>query len=270
MISDLVRRQETPIGGIQFLTSGDHTWVVPRDVYSICAVLVGAGGGSTGSGGGGGSLRWINKLEVSPGQEFIIRVAEARANLNGQSSAIFNPGDFVSPVIYAGGGYTTANQSDGSPISGNIGGGNGGIRGGSEGAGGGGAGGYNGNGGNGSYRSNGGNADSASGAGGGGCADNNTVNPGRGYGGGGVGLFGRGPSGLGGKWGTLPANNAGKGGSYGENGTSGHGAIYGGGVGGGSGWSFRTGGPGAVRIIWGQGRFFPTTNVHEMIQETIV
>ncbi len=86
-----------------------------------------------------------------------------------------------------------------------------------------------------------------------------------GGGGGGVGVYGEGSSGSGGS-----GVAGGGGGSGGEAGTSaggtsgpgGNGGKYGGSAGQGKNGA-GTRAPGAVRIIWGEGRSFPSTNVGE-------
>ena len=113
--------------------------------------------------------------------------------------------------------------------------------------GGGGAGGYDGNGGS-----------QTGGAGGNGAASNY-----RGGGGGGVGLYGEGASGAnvgayaGGGYG---GSGGGRGGTHDCNtGTCGLGGSYGGGGGGHDSYSAASGYQGAVRLIWGETRSFPTT-----------
>ena len=161
-----------------------------------------------------------------------------------------------------------------------------------RGGGGGGAAGYSGNGGgggNGQGNTTAGTQPGAGGGGGGagGASTFNTFN-GNGNssagaaGGGGVGLLGQGTSGTAGSnvtWGTANApigGGGGSGGSTGTNGTSsfaaslvaGSGGGYGGGGGGVANLGMSgsplitsgTGAAGAVRIIWGPGRSFPSTN----------
>ena len=170
---------------------------------------------------------------------------------------------FTAKMIIGEGGVRGTNQGSGGSGGGSSGierdgGGNGGNGGSasndsSNGTGGGGAAGYTGNGGNGASVS--GSATSGSGGGGGGG--------GRTDGGGGVGLLGAGTSGSGGG-----TSNPGGGGSGGANGGSGGsssgqpGGLYGGGGGGCDGSSGSSGGAGrngAVRIIWGSGRSYPST-----------
>jgi hypothetical protein len=167
------------------------------------------------------------------------------------------------------------------------------------GSGGGGAGGYTGNGGDaggsqiaGSYGYNYRSAEDGHGGGGGGGGgvgynnqDNNTYGPmtnylGNGCGGGGVELYGQGANGIGGitdieNTDGMDFYTRGMGGSGGGNGTGpqacpGNGGKYGGGGGGyytngqiGLYWNEYSGGQGGVRIIWGTGRAFPSTNVDQ-------
>jgi hypothetical protein len=152
------------------------------------------------------------------------------------------------------------------------------------GSGGGGAGGYSGNGGNGGGSNATGNGTyiqatagtGGAGGGGGGCAQTNTAADFSDCGGGGVGLLGQGASGAAGAAQTTTAAQgyAGGGGSGGSNGvapsnttTPGNGGGYGGGGGSthGNNASCATGSGagGAVRIIWGTGRSFPSTNTQD-------
>lgn len=239
-------------GQVLFDTEETHYWTVPEGVYSISAVLVGPGG-----------FRGLEK---------------------GAIAAIKRGGNML---VYAEGGGVSGGA--GSPITGNIGGGNGGNGHSgfsSRGGGGGGAGGYSGNGGDGEESPTAG----TGGAGGGG--DTSRYNNQGGGGGGGVGLFGEGASGASG----TDSDKGGKGGSGGADaphnpGTGyGDGGAYGGGNGGGV--SINAGGAGgglryindlkvtpgeqleisivtsgstkpgkgAVRIIWpGNERYFPST-----------
>ena len=63
-------------GGVQFLTPGNATFIVPADVYLVSVVLVGGGGGGSipntsgfdnVAGGAGGGLAWANDIAVIPG-----------------------------------------------------------------------------------------------------------------------------------------------------------------------------------------------------------
>lgn len=234
------------VGQDAYTTAGSYSWVAPTGVTSVCVVAVGGGAGgwnginNNSRGGGGGGLGWKNNITVVPGNSYTVVVgARAGAGVAGTSyfintstvAGIGGQGDEPSnPSRTSGGGYV------------GDGGGNGGNGGQSISyGGGGGAGGYSGNGGAGGTTG-------ASGSGGGGGGANDAAsNPNTGYGGG-VGILGQGANGAGG------AN--GGGGSGGASGTAQEGGAYGGGSYGAAG----NGGVGAVRIIWGSGRAFPSTN----------
>lgn len=295
---------EAASGEARFLTPGTYTWTVPAGVTTISAVLIGAGGAGEnagdGYGGGGGALGYINNRTVSAGQTLTIVVPAGQttrsigtgadadnASILGQGiSAVAQGGrDAWNPLAGAD-GYTVA-----ATYSGCDGGGNGGKGYHKSGrrAGGAGAGGYSGAGGNcgvaygATYYA--GAADGTmggSGGGGGGGIGGNTEA--YGGGGGGVGIYGEGASGAGGAIG-ADSNIAGRGGSGGANGSEAFydGAnveILNGGAFGGGGCGARSalpvagsscnGGQGAVRIIWGTNRIFPSTNVSAASSSTIV
>lgn len=250
------------VGQTAFTTPGTHYWTVPSGVSSVCVVCVGAGGFGEVTGpkaGGGGALAYANNVAVTPGSvmEVVVGAVGSNYDVMGGSSR------FSSGICEAGGGhsaYTALPGAGGTVIygTGSHGGdgGNGVYA--SMGAyatgGGGGAGGYSGPGGDGSagvasYGSSDGEAGTG-GAGGGGAggsvAGPAEVQQRQGGRGGGVGLLGQGASGAGGAG--VYAGNGGQGGD-------GSGGAYGGGS------SLNTnGGGGAVRIIWGEGRSFPSTN----------
>ena len=239
-----------------YTTPGTYTWTAPAAVTSICVVCVGGGGGggngSSGSSGagGGGALAYANNIAVTPGANYTVVVGAAGPY--GSTSPGGNS-RFETLVIAGGGnsGNATTNRSLGGTVIAGTGGagGNGGTFGGLYGVGGGGAGGYSGAGGNGTYY---GSWPTAGSGGGGGGASGGSGGPGDGFGGGGVGIYGQGADGaISGKWGT-----AGGGGSGGTSGGAGSGGTYGGGAGYGGGAA----GGGAVRIIWGPNRAFPSTN----------
>jgi hypothetical protein len=239
--------------GSKFFRSSE-TWKVPKGVYSVSVVCVGAGGSSHGGTAGGDS----------------------------------SFGSFVK----AGGGGAGSSSSGGVPgrmILGDGGGagGNGGSRGRGwyDGGGGGGAGGYGGNGGDGAMGAGSGSGASGGGGGGGGSGDNCGV-------GGGVGLFGIGESGSGGagagaRDGTRGGDGvngslAGKEGFFGSGSGGCGGGDVSGGAGGGLAWkngisvtpdsavsvvvgTAGSGGSGdgsarsgACRVIWGTGKSFPS------------
>lgn len=257
-----------PVGQQLFTSSG--TFIPPAGVTSVSAVLVGGGGDATPGtnypqGGGGGGLSWRNAMAVTPGGSYYVTVGTGGQGSGGYSAFVHNGG-----TVYAYNGYNYNQGSQGGSgggggINGAQGGGNGG-RGGNFGGpngynSGGGAGGYSGNGGTGG---SGGNQHSSgtggAGAGGGLQAGNIAA-----YGGGGVGLLGEGPSGYQTDYGSYQAGEGGSGGSGGSRGSAYEGGVasggtYGGGGGGSYGGGAGGGGPGAVRIIWGTGRSFPSTN----------
>jgi hypothetical protein len=276
--------------GVLFTTVGTHTWTVPDSVTSICAVCVGGGGGGekksgafnndpAGAGGGGGGLGWKNNISVTPGQSITVVVGTGgRQNNAGSGSNVQVSGAVVVQ------GSRGLSGSSGTPLGGGFigdGGGTGGTAalGGTQnssasgrGGGGGGAGGYSGNGGDAGQNGTGG------GGGGGNPLTNN--NAATGVGGGGVGVYGEGSSGVK-KTGFLSDDStlANQNGSNGPGtrplGTAFEGGYYGGGGSGNhyspspAGWTLTDsinsarGGAGAVRIVWGNGRAFPSTNVDQ-------
>jgi len=270
--------QEAAPGQVQFTTTGANAWVVPTGVTSISVVAVGAGGGGggseevdeTGGGGGGGALAYVNNISVTPG-ETLTAVVGAGGNGgpsggNGTAGGNSRLERGLTALVEAGGGAGGQNRNGGgnggAVVIGSGGsGGSGGAgfdRNGEEsGGGGGGAGGYSGNGGDGGSAANPTSATSGQGGagGGGGGGISNTSR-----GGGGVGILGEGASGAAGG-----QDSSGDGGSGGANGTF-NGGLYGAG-GAGDGVEVSPGGDGAngaVRIIWGTGRSFPSTNTGDV------
>ena len=277
-------------GNVEYTTPGTFAFIVPAGVTSISAVAIGAGGGGgytwANSGGGGGALAWANNIAVTPGQSITITVPpEVSYNASGASAVV---GSFFS----AQGGSYGATSTRAAPVAGSVvpSGGSGGLCSQNGYGGGGGAGGYTGNGGDGSYGAVGSNATN------GGQGVGGSAAGGYGYnsstysfgGGGGVGLYGQGTSGTnqtslpeGNTWTYTYSTNAGyggKGGSGGEQGSPnsntsqtfygrttyhGEGGRYGGGgAGGGTSVSananFCKGAQGAVRIMWGTNKSFPS------------
>ena len=239
----------TAQGQEAYTTPGTYTWTAPANVTSVCVVCV--GGGSC----NGAALAYKNDVPVVPGTGYTVVVAEAGVSTGGAGGAYsdgedstFNNGTYT--VIAEGGSGNT--QTPATPSGTYSGGGNGGISGegiGSVGYGGGGAGGYSGNGGN----NKGFSPWSSDGAGGGGAGGAWAY-----WAGGGVGIMGEGASGL------ATSENGGGGsggGDGGGEGSSGAGSSTGGEYGGGGSgrWAGNKGGHGAVRIIWGDGRSFPST-----------
>ena len=299
-------------------TPTQHDWVVPTDVTSICAVVIGSGAGSTtadymwpgqsgsaygyaGSGGGGGALSYVNNIAVTPGETLTVLVGVASGVVSsgrgagGCISALRRGGTDLCSVSSSQGGRESSVIHGGGTFKswgGNVVVGTGGAGGdggwstaGSDGCGGGGAGGYSGAGGTGlgDISGNGGSNGShtivtaSGGAGSGGGAHTVTNVSHSLNNGGGVSPYGEGATGA-----AVAAytNAHGNGGSGGSNGTNAGGGLYGGGGGGkkyqntSATYPLGAGGAaGCVRILWGAGRAFPSTNVDlasNIIAETTV
>lgn len=266
--------------GVLFDTVGIHSWTVPPGVLEISAVAIGGGGGGFGAwnydggrlraarGGSGGSLSYINNISVTPGETLTVVVGDGGAfsqtstswynsytdNSKAGGSSSISRGSTV--LLRAKGGSASGEGNFDSAI-GDVSyqGGGGGSNGPAQngGGGGGGAAGYAQSGGSGSsggstiYGQTGTSNVITGGAATGGDGGGGQSSPGDA--GGGVGLYGQSNN---------PAKQSGRGGSGGSSGTSTAGGKYGGGGGGGRSGSQR-GGQGGVRIIWGEGRFFPAT-----------
>lgn len=253
-------------GQIQFVGSGTVTWVVPSGVTSVSVCCIGNGGNgnaTSGYSGGGGELRYKNNITVTPGSSITVAVG----NSGGAQST------FDSTTVVANGGGNATGIAAGAGGSGGTGdgGGNGGAGHASKGAGGGGAGGYSGAGGAGaSNPQSAGTGAGSSGTGGssagGGYSDTAGANY-IGYPGGGTGVKGTGTSGSG------VAGAAGGGGSGGLSGysASGFGPFFGGGgsytydSAGATYSQTSPGGPGAVRIVWGSGRSYPSNALDVLV-----
>ena len=242
-----------------YTTPGTYSWTVPAGVNSICAVLVGPGSNSAsgGSSGGGGGLRYINNMPVIPGTVVTVTVGAGGSTV---ASSLAIGSDIY---VYADRGYVvqggTGTNFGIGPFGGIVGGGNGGQgRGDATGyAGAGGAGGYSGNGGYGGVGQI--PPIAGSGGGGGGGGEWGGGGGGQGGGGGGVGILGQGANGAAGAGG--PTNGRQGGGGSGGLPTSAGADTRSGGLYGGGGAGTGIGGAGgAVRIIWGDGRAFPSTN----------
>jgi hypothetical protein len=268
-------------GEALYSTVGTYSWLAPTGISSVTAVCVGGGGGGnygpntnpgSRAGGGGGALAWRNGIGVTAGSIYTIVVGAGGTQESAGAASYF----ISSGTVQAGGGGAgTSGGTGGSggtvsaPASGGAGGAGGGNASTAKGAGG--AGGYSGAGGSG--------ATGGAGAGGGGGGSiASTINEGWGSpGGGGVNVYGLGTNGFGGA--SPPGQPAqtyyrGGGGSGGNDGIDGSQSVWGdGGVGGlyggGGGYGVQSawggsggrGGNGAVRIIWGPSRSFPSTNV---------
>ena len=252
-----------------FTTPGTHTWTCPAGVYSVCVVCIGGGGTGGAYGGSGGSLAYKNNITVTPGQTYTIVVGNTNSQISGSPYSFTAESSSAFGTVASGGegGYSGSSTSTFKSIGSNYdGGGRGGLASsdwfvsgyGYKGGAGGGAGGYSGDGGNGGEGVTGAGGDTAptagSGGGGGGGMPPTSGSSGSG---GGTGIFGEGPSGAAG---TASSPN-GKGGSGGGDGTQPYGGQYGGGSGNTSMSTTQNMNAqhGAVRIIWGSGRSFPST-----------
>ena len=268
-----------PQGQQDFTSSGSFT--VPTGVTSINIVAVGAGGGGggtdnndeTGGGGGGGALAYVNTISTTPGESLTITVGTGGngggrgANGGGGGSSSVDRGGttLVQANGGSGGQHAGAGGAGGTVNTGSGGAGGAGGAGSNgntnDAGGGGGAGGYSGNGGAGAAFNDGNGGDGGSGgaAGGGGSGTSNASR-----GGGGVGILGEGTSGA------ASADGAsGNGGSGGANGVY-DGGLYGGGAAGAAGdrQTGADGANGAVRIIWGDNRSYPSTNTTDVTPGT--
>lgn len=255
-------------------------WIVPLGVTSISAVCVGAGGGSGGSGsgtagggGGGGGNSWLNDISVTPGETLTITIGAAGTG-GAAGSGAGTAGGFTeikrsaTELLRANGGgaglgsgFSSVGGTGGTTVDVSYGGGTGGAGGApannSGGGGGGGTGGYSGAGGAGGTTNSGIGLIGAGGGGGGGGG----YQPGgtQNNGGGGIGLKITGANGVAG------ANNGPGGG--GSSGTGGAAGGVGGNFGGGGGAAEddtiiigAAGSSGGVRIIWGDGRSYPSNS----------
>ena len=282
----------SPTDQQEYTTAGTFSWTAPADVTSVSVVAIGAGGGGyDNTAGGGGGLGWKNNISVTPGSSYTVVVGN-RGVKSAYPASQAEDSYFISTSTVkggggnGGGGYPDGGvQLPGDGFGGDYvgdGGGNGGNGGSGAsgttgsppgGGGGGGAGGYSGNGGNGGFaQSAGGSGSGGSGGGGGGGGNQGYPNNQQGGGGGGVGIFGEGSNGNGGVFVNGGQSTGGTGGSGGVAGELGatigtcnsgnsntHAKYGGGGASGGNGNCARGGADGAVRIIWGTGRSFPST-----------
>jgi hypothetical protein len=243
-------------GQQEFTTPGTYSWTAPAGVTSVSAVAIGGGANAATNGGGGGGLGYRNNISVVPGNSYTVVVGAS----GGNSSF-----DITAAIGFGGSGSTGGGFSG-------EGGGIGGAGGGS-GGGGGGAGGYTGAGGAGSNSNSVAGSSSTGGGGGGGSRAAGTgayAGQNASGGGGGSSIFGAGSNGAGGSLGTGSGGSGGSGGSngsaaFGIDGSNFQGGAGGGYGGGGGAATFGVtyggaGASGAVRVIWGPGRSFPSTN----------
>jgi hypothetical protein len=245
-----------------------YTWVAPAGVSTVSVAVIGAGGGGyygwAVCGGSGGGMAWGAGIPVTPGSSYTVQVGDGGCwSGNGGGYSCF-------PNFMGGGGrcgccqgccayggsYTAACGSSGMVAYPDTAGG------------GGGAGGY------GPTNCNAATSGYRGCYGGGGSATSHHSSTHGTGGGGGTGILGQGTDGACGNPGTGhgTSGGAGQGGSggtcgkYGEPYSNGQGNGFacggnygGGGGGGGTGQGGGWGGKGAVRIIWGPGRSYPST-----------
>lgn len=267
-------------GSALYDTPGTYTWIAPFNVTSVSVVAIGGGGGGGGGygggGGGGGGLGYRNSYAVTAGTGYTVTVGAAGSGggtpfgsgtAGGRSDFIPSAGVVIGYGGSQGGGGSYGGGGSGGGYNGNGGGagGQGGNGGGDGGGAGGGAGGYSGSGGaGGGYAANGSAGTGGGGGGGNGgnfysyCCGSN-IEYSSGGGGGTVGVLGQGINGTAGGNTGSPAGsfNYGGGGSgggigYYQQSTCYPYTIY---------FSGGSGSKGAVRILWGTSRTFPSTNV---------
>ena len=266
---DSVSRQLLMSGGLDtvgqqtFTVAGTQSWTCPPGVTSVCVVAIGPGAnGYSMQGGGGGGLGYKNNIAVTPGSTYTVVVGAADSGVDSyfMNSTTVKGGAATGRTGggYAGdgGGNGGTGAQAGSPYT---------VEGYSiyNGGGGGGSGGYTGLGGSGGAgRSTGNYTSGMSGSLGAGGTQ------------GGSGAFcatagtpfdGAGSGGYASLYGTVTRmGNT----SSSTNGASASSTHYGAGGGGNTYYMQAnvpgTGGKGAVRIIWGEGRAFPSTNVQDM------
>lgn len=230
------------VGQIEYTVNGTYNFVVPAGVTSISFVIVAAGHFH------GGHLRYKNNVAVTPGQTFEVVIGEQYCQL------------VINGVIYIV--YSSLNSYQTMTSTNFDGGGDGGINGRTydlyTGYGGnttgGGAGGYTGSGGEGTSidYNNAIHKYGTSGSGGGGAGGGPIgTELARMITGGGVGLKGQGANGV------YPCQG-------GSGGSSGGYYSPGGSYGGGGGFGAVNSGQGAIRIIWGSNRSYPSTNTGDL------
>lgn len=222
----------------QTAATNNITWTVPKDVTSICVVVVGHGSL------GGGGLSWKNNIPVTPGEQLTIAIRASTLTTTG--GTILSRGATTLCIAGAAGWSSTTGAWSGGGGGGasygggvNDGGGNGGagIRWANNNASCGGAAGYMGDGGATAQDS----VTSTVGTVGSGSGSRVLSNPGANYRGGDVGLYGTG----------ITGPNAGVAPSHGQNGSPGD-IMCGGGVN-----SVTANFNGGIRIIWGSDRSYP-------------
>ena len=259
-------------GQAEYTTAGTYSWTAPAEVYVVSVVAIGGGGGGNsqngagGAGAGGGGLGYKNGIPVIPGQSYTVVVGSGGTGAVSASGADGGNSYFINSSTVAGlggSGGTFGSAASGGSYVGDGGGAGGSVAAttsASDATGGGGAGGYSGDGGNGGAINTAGSAGTGGGGGGGGAGGSSDYAGG----GGGVGIYGEGSSGTAGGY-TAANGSPGGGGSGGSNGSTRNGGNYGGGGGGAElSGEVGNGAGGAVRIIWGSGRSWPSTNTADV------
>ena len=112
-----------------------YRWTCPNGIYKISVLVVSAGGAGAknGGGGGGGALIWVNNLEVEPGKQYNIVVANNTTQIvdtNGNDNFKIGDGEdgessYISDIYYnwaisaygGEGGRATPKESWGHPAS---------------------------------------------------------------------------------------------------------------------------------------------------------
>lgn len=263
LVNSYIFGGDTPAG--QVVLTGSGVWIVPPGVYSISVVCIGGGGGggaganafSDGSSGGAGGLRWAT-IPVTPGETFAYVVG---ARGLGATALGGTGGDGGTTTFIALSGATRhvqANGGFGGPPNTYVGSGNAGFHYGDFPS----FGGTGGNGGRGTVdgSAGGGGGPGYSGPGGSG-GDALTIPTAGAGGGGGGGSYGRGGGGVG----LLGQGANGAAGGFGGSGGETPGNVSRGGDYGGGGGPASDGGRGGLRIIWGPGRAYPSTNTADVV-----
>ena len=284
----------SPAGEVLFSTvQSSYNWTVPGDtVGTVSIVCVGGGGGGgastlsnngvSGGGGAGGGLHWINSVSVTSGETLRVTIGAAgtggtaagqnNSSAGGTSNVKRNNTILAQATGGGAGSYNISSATD--AASGGVqgtggGGGTGGPgRGGANGqggSGGGGAAGYAGDGGRGAYYGIVPSPAPAGGGGGGGSAVNGFIGAIT-TGGGGVEVYGQGVSGAAPSVNNYSSQTLTRGYQGSAVGTSTQTGTYGAGGTGAEDDSGNAGGngnAGVVRIIWGAGRAFPSTNTDQ-------
>ena len=297
MLADKLRATGQAVeqdSGITLSVPATYSLVVPTGVTSIDAIAIGGGGGgggcsaaatASGAGGGGGALSYSNAISVTAGETLTVVVGSggtAGANTGtaggdgGDSYIRRSATDLLLAKGGSGGLGNTAGLTGGGGAGGvaasgvgdtkNTGGAGGGRATNDRGGGGGGAAGYSGTGGAGGSSTTAPTA-GAGGGGGGGFYGLDGATAEEGGAGGGVQFYGSGSNGLAGIAAATDTLRSGGLGSSNGSTTRGSDAsrIFGGGGGGaasvGTASAGKGGTTGAVRILWGGTKSFPSTGV---------